>query len=225
MNILILSADTKQIESNSYPVCLTEIEGLPLLQHIVNSIMPLKPKNVIFAFHEFYINQFHLDIVAKQLINTASVISLDQPTQGAACTALLASEFIENNEPLLIISSNELVKMNLEIVIGEFIKKQYDAGAVIFQSVHPRYSFVRLDENDLIIEAAEKMPISNHATAGIYWYAKGIDFTQAVRSMIRKNARVNDMFFICPAFNEMVLKHSKIGSHKIDSKDYIQFKD
>lgn len=224
MNIIILSAEIKKLELNSYPVCLTEIDGSPLLQHITESIAALEAKNVIFIFHQNDINQFHLDNVAKQLINTGEIISVDQVTQGAACTALLASKFIDNNEQLLIISTNELVKVNLKTVIDEFVKKRFDAGAVIFPSVHPRYSFVRLDENDLIIEAAEKMPISRHATAGVYWYAKGADFVQATKSMIRKNARVNDVFFICPAFNEMLLQHAKIGSYAIDSENYIQFK-
>lgn len=224
MNILILSADNKQLLSNNYPVCLTEIDGIPLLQHITSSILTLKSKTIIFAFHQSKINQFHLDRVAKQLVSTAQIISVERETEGAACTALLASKFIDNNEPLLIISANELVRVNLENVINEFANNQYDAGAVIFPSIHPRYSFVLLDENGLIIEAAEKMPISSHATAGIYWYAKGASFIQAAKSMIRKNARVNESFYICPVFNEMILKHSKIGAHTIEIKDYIQFK-
>lgn len=224
MNILILSANSKQLQSNNYPTCLTEIDGVPLIQHIADLIKPLNAENVIYTFHQSHVNKFHLDHVIKQLDSSAKIISIEHETQGAACTALLASKYIDNKQPLLIISANELVKVDLENVCKNFESLKYDGGAVIFPSVHPRYSFVLLDENDLIVEAAEKMPISRHATTGIYWYAKGESFINAAKSMIRKDARVNNLFYICPAFNEMLLQHLIIGSHAIEAKNYIQFK-
>jgi hypothetical protein len=117
-------------------------------------------------------------------------------------------------------SANELVDIDMEELINSFRTRHLDAGTVTFPSIHPRYSYVRLGNDGFVKEAAEKNPISNHATAGLYWYARGKDFVAAVKDMIRKDAHVDDIFYICPAFNEMVLNQAKIGIQAIDPKKY-----
>ena len=42
--------------------------------------------------------------------------------------------------------------------------------------------------------------------------------------MIAKDAAVNGKFYLCPVYNEMVLKQKKIGVYEIDRKDYFLFK-
>ncbi|MNN67911.1 hypothetical protein D3C81_1835740 [compost metagenome] len=105
-------------------------------------------------------------------------------------------------------------------MVGGFRNDQCDAGVVIFKSLHPRYSFVRLNTEGYVVEAAEKNPISNHAVAGLYWFDKGAMFVEAVKEMIRNDARVNDAFYIAPALNEMVLLHRKIGTHQVELHQY-----
>jgi dTDP-glucose pyrophosphorylase len=86
--------------------------------------------------------------------------------------------------------------------------------------LHPRYSFVRLDSEGRVIEAAEKNPISPHAIAGVYWFRSGSLFVSAAKDMIRKDARVNDKFFISPSLNELVLQHKKINAYRIEPAQY-----
>jgi hypothetical protein len=86
--------------------------------------------------------------------------------------------------------------------------------------VHPRWSFVRCSEDGLVVETAEKRPISNLATAGCYYFARSRDFVIAAQSMIRNGASVNDAFYICPVYNELVLQNMKIGVHKIVREQY-----
>jgi hypothetical protein len=38
--------------------------------------------------------------------------------------------------------------------------------------------------------------------------------------MIRKDASVNELFYICPAFNELVLERAKIGTHVVEARKY-----
>lgn len=108
----------------------------------------------------------------------------------------------------------------METIIADFSRRQLDGGTVTFRSVHPRYSFVRLDERQMVVEAAEKHPISDNATAGFYYFRKGSDFVKAAKAAIRKDARHNDMFYVCPVYNELVLEDKKIGVYPIDAKDY-----
>jgi dTDP-glucose pyrophosphorylase len=152
------------------------------------------------------------------------VYSVSAPTAGAACTALMAAEQINNDEPLLILNGDELLDIDYSVPLKFFNDSGFDAGVISFDSVHPRYSYVRLDENDLVIEAAEKNPISRNATVGFYWYRHGSNFVQAAMRSIRKQALLDKLFFVCPVFNELILEHQKIGVYKIDQSLYKPFK-
>jgi dTDP-glucose pyrophosphorylase len=55
-----------------------------------------------------------------------------------------------------------------------------------------------------VTEVAEKNPISDIATCGIYWYRKGSEFVSCAETMIQKNIRVNNEFYIAPVYNELI---------------------
>jgi hypothetical protein len=73
-----------------------------------------------------------------------------------------------------------------------------------FHDVHPKWSFVKTNSYGFITEIAEKNPISDIATCGIYWYRRGSDFVSAAERMIKKNIRTNNEFYIAPVYNEMI---------------------
>jgi dTDP-glucose pyrophosphorylase len=121
---------------------------------------------------------------------------------------------------LLILNGNEFLDIDYEATIAGFRARGLDAGVVAFASIHPRYSYVLLDEDELVIQAAEKNPISRHAIAGFYWFRCAGDFIAGAQAMIRKDAHEDGKFFISPAFNELVLLGRKIGIQHVDSKQY-----
>jgi dTDP-glucose pyrophosphorylase len=66
---------------------------------------------------------------------------------------------------------------------------------------------VNEDENypcDRVIEVAEKNPISDRATVGVYAFKRGWEFVRAAKQMMAKNIRVNGEFYVCPAYNELI---------------------
>ena len=221
MNILILAGGQDPSQNQEqYPLCLIEFDSVPLIEHVVSSCGVLQPSSLIVAFRAADVRKYHLNNVVSLLWPQASIINIYEQTQGAACTALLAARAIDNDDELLIVNGNELLDSNFSEIINDFRGRNLDAGIVTFRAIHPRYSFVRLDDNGLVVEAAEKNPISNNATAGFYWFSKGEDFVRAAKNLIRKDARVEGNFYICPAFNELVLENLSIGVHQIESKLY-----
>jgi len=222
MNILILAAGEKQaiLNDNGYPYYLTELEGVPLIERLVNQCQVLQQAKLHFAIPENEIRQWRLDSVISQLAADAHLIHVKNATAGAACTAMLAIEHVDNDEALLILNMNDMIQVNFADVINDFQSRKLDAGTIVFPSIHPRYSYVSLDENNLVMEAAEKNPISRHATTGFYWFARGRDFVAATRSMIAKDAHVDGLFYICPVMNEMILSQARIGVWFVDSEHY-----
>lgn len=222
LNIIIL-AGTKTEETRQegdFPYYLSEADGVPLIQSLIENCAPLNPGKIICMLPDADMNKYHLRNMVSQMHPAAVAFSVHEATQGAACTALLASELIEGDDELVIISANEILDEPFEKVVAAFRDEGREAGVVIFKSLHPRYAFVRLTDAGEVLEASEKKPISPHAVAGMYWFKSGNVFIEAVKNMIRKDAKVNDAFYICPALNELVLQNKKIGSYRVDPSQY-----
>ena len=221
MNVLVLSAGDPGFDpqDGGYPLSLAEFDGVPLIQMIADRCKPLSPQRFICAMRRREAGRFHLDNVVRLLMPDAVIIRTEG-TKGAACTALLAAAHIDNDDSLLVVSANELLDVDLAEMVASFTSRGLDGGVVTFGSVHPRYSYVRLDESGLVTEAAEKNPISRNATAGMYWFARGRDLVAAIKEMIRKNAQVDGLFYVCPAINEMVLAQARIGAFAIAASQY-----
>jgi dTDP-glucose pyrophosphorylase len=95
-------------------------------------------------------------------------------------------------------------------------KKEADGGIVTFISTHPKWSYVKINDKDsLVVEVAEKRPISNIATVGIYYYKHGKDFVKAAEQMMEKNIRTNNEFYVAPVFNEMITSGKKIHIYPV----------
>lgn len=222
LNVLILAAGSTFYEDSDggYPIYLAEFDGVPLLQRIIQALSPMDVNKIIIACRHQDISHYHIGDIAGLLGKNIHVIDIKGATQGAACTALLAASDIENEDELLILGINEVMDIAYADVIDDFRSRKLDAGTITFSSIHPRYSYVKLDQNELVIEASEKRPISQDATASFYWFAKGHDFVSAVKSMIRKDAHIGGNYFICPAMNEMVLQMMRIGRYKVANEQY-----
>lgn len=222
ISVLILAAGQVGFETRDggYPICLTEFDGLSLLERIVANTRNIKEAQYAFALLNTDAERFHLDKVAKLLSPNAIVIRTPESTQGSACTALLAASQLDPESELLIISANELVDIDFAEVVGDFRSRKLDGGLLVFRSVHPRYSYVRLNTERLVTEAAQQDPISHHATAGVFWFARTGEFVDAAKNLIRKNASVNGKFYVAPTFNELVLKQGRVGVSDLDLNKY-----
>jgi len=205
----------------SYCKPLVEIHGKPLVEHAWSCLRTLEPAKFVFVVRKEDVVRAHLHSVLRLMDPKSAVVQSDGPTAGAACTALLAIEHIEPEAELIVTNGDQLFECDLAAVIADFRKRKLDAGTITFDSVHPRWSFVRVGEDGLVQEAAEKRPISRHATAGFYYFRRGADFLRAAQAMIRKDAQVNGLFYVCPTFNEMILAGAKIGVHGIPREAYI----
>ena len=156
----------------------------------------------------------------KQLLNLitpdCSIVQVDSLTQGAACTTLLAKHMIDNEEPLLIANSDQYVEWNSNECLYGFTADEIDGGIVTFKATHPKWSFARIGDDGFVSEVAEKNPISDDATVGIYYWKKGSDYVKYAEQMIAKNIRTNNEFYVCPVFNEAIKDHKKIKIKQID---------
>ena len=231
MNILVLMAGGDEAFHDAgyrYPKNLVEIAGLPLVQHVAKQFAPFvsdAQTRFTFLVKGDEIGSFHTDDVLQLLLPNAHVIPVQEPTGGAACTALLAVESVNNDEPLLLCNGDMIVDADLQSIVAGFVERDLDGGIVVFDAVHPRWSYVKTNDDGCVIETAEKRPISKNATAGIYYFKHGRDFVQAACEMIKKDAHVGGAFYVCPTYNELILRQKRIGVAAIDRTAYHSLSD
>lgn len=220
MKIIILGAGASVGEgAEQTSVWLAEQSGEVLLERFVRACAPLKG-DLVFAVRSADIKRFRIGNIIALAAPGAAVVPVNGETQGAACTALLCIQHIDPDDELLILNSNEFLDIDYLGITEGFRARGLDAGVIVFPSIHPRYSYMRLDADGLIVEASEKNPISRHATAGFYWYRRGADFISAAQEMIRKDVSLDGKFFISLTFNELVLRQNKLGVTEIESSRY-----
>ena len=217
MNVLIpmAGAGSRFAQAGyTFPKPLIEVNGKPMIQVVVENLNV--DAHFIFLVQKEHYEKYNL----KQLLNLIApgcdIIQVDGLTEGAACTTLLAKELINNDEPLLMANSDQFVEWNSNECLYAFTADNVDGGIVTFKATHPKWSFAKLGEDGFVSEVAEKNPISDNATVGIYFWKHGRDFVQYAEQMIDKNIRTNGEFYVCPVFNEAIGDGKKVRVKSID---------
>lgn len=217
MNILIpmAGAGSRFAQAGfTFPKPLIEVNNKPMIQVVVDNLNI--EANYIFIVQQEHYERYHLKQFLNLIAPNCKIVTVNGMTEGAACTTLLAKELINNSQPLLIANSDQFVEWNSNECLYAFTAEGIDAGIVTFNATHPKWSFVRLDEDGFVKEVAEKNPISDIATVGIYYWSKGADYVKYAEQMIEKNIRTNNEFYVCPVFNEAILDHHKIRIKMIE---------
>ena len=191
-------------EGYTFPKPLIEVNGKPMIQAVVENLD--FDAEYIFLVRKEHLQKYNgLETTLERITNgKCNLVTVDRLTQGAACTALLAKNIINTDEDLLIANSDQIIEYQPQNF--SLIKNLTDCDSIVFtfNAVHPKWSFVKVNSRGFVTEVAEKKPISNIATCGIYWYRKGSDFVKYAESMIEKEIKVNNEYYIAPVYNELI---------------------
>lgn len=200
----------------AFPKPLIDIKGKTMIEVVVDNLRPAVPHRFIFICQREHYEKFDLYNIFKNATgNNFDVVQLTGQTEGAACTVLAAIAHINNDNDLLIANSDQFVEGGTDAFLRAARKKGADGLLMTFASSHPKWSYARTDKSGTVLEVAEKKVISKHATVGIYYFARGADFVESAESMIHKNIRYNNEFYVCPVYNEMLLAGKRIYIHEI----------
>ena len=217
LNILIPMAGAGSRFSEAgytFPKPLIEIKGRAMIEQVVRNLHV--EGNFIFLVRREHLEEFNLEPYLRLLAEKVEIVVVDALTEGAACTALLASDLIDSETPLLIANSDQIIDWDSSQAMYAFSSPEVDGGILTFESNHPKWSFARVDSDEWVCEVAEKKPISNRATVGVYYWSRGSDFVRYANQMIEKDIRTNGEFYICPVYNEAIADGKKIKNKAVD---------
>ena len=211
LNVLIPMAGAgSRFEQAGYtfPKPLIEVNGKPMIQVVIENLN--LDANYIYVVQKAHREKYNLDTLLNLLTPGCKIVETDGLTEGAACTALLAKDYIDNDNPLFFANSDQFVEWDSNEFMYKMQETDADGGIVSFTATHPKWSFAKVDENGLVTEVAEKNPISDIATVGYYFWKYGSDFVKYAEQMIEKNIRVNNEFYVCPVFNQAIQDYKEI---------------
>ena len=200
------------------PKPFIDVSGIPMIMRVLENLYIPNAQYILIAQEKHMKQEKALVSEIKKKFNVVFLV-LDGLTEGTASTVLYAKKYINNKQPLLIANADQLVDIDINQFINNCIDRNLDGSILTFidKEMNPKWSYAKVDGKNLVIEVKEKVAISNIATVGIYYYAKGKDYVDAAVEMIINNDRVSNEFYTCPVYNYAIKNSLKIGIYTIDT--------
>jgi len=197
----------------TFPKPLIEVNGKPMIQVVVENLNI--EAHYIFIVQQEHYEKYNLKYLLNLIAPGCDIVQVNGVTEGAACSTLLAKDYINNDRPLVMANSDQYVEWSSNECMYAFTADEIDGGIITFEASHPKWSYAKLGTDGFVSEVAEKKPISNEATVGIYYWKHGSDYVKYAEDMIAKNIRVNNEFYVCPVFNQAIEDGKKIKVKRV----------
>lgn len=227
MKIIIPIAGNTEFKDSvfQYPKPLIDIDDKPLIQYVINNFYNIDEgkRDFIFIVKEELCYKYNLDYVIKQLSQNSTIIKIKGETRGAVCSILMAIDFINEDDEIIIINSDQYFLTDISVAIKYFRDMKADGGIIIFESAHPRWSFAQIDEFNSVYHTAEKKPISKNAIAGLYYFKKFGDFLESATLSILNEEYYDGQIYTSSTINQLILRNKLVKAYKIDNEKFISF--
>lgn len=199
------------------PKPFIDVDGKPMIVRVLENLNSPDAHYILLGRSEHLLNEVDLVNQIKRTKN-ATFVEIDKLTEGTACTVLYARELINNDAPLLIANSDQIIDIDISDFISDALDRDLDGSILTFidECRDPKWSFAKLDKSGYVAEVKEKVAISENATVGVYFFKTGRSFVNGAVDMIVRNERVNNEFYTCPVYNYLIGAGSKIGIFNIE---------
>lgn len=211
MNVIIpLAGEGKRFLDAGYstPKPFILVNEKPMIQLVIENL------NIdgrhIFIIQKKHSDEFNLQSFLKSLKPDCVVIEINEITEGPACTALIAEEYI-NDDSLVIVNCDQMIHDFDIKKLVEFVNiRKIDGVLGSFISTSNKNSYMLLDDQGKVTQVKEKIVISNIATNGLHFWKNGKDFVHSTKEMIEENDKYNGEFYIAPTYNYLINKGKHI---------------
>jgi NDP-sugar pyrophosphorylase family protein len=200
------------------PKPLIDVKGKPMIQVVIENLVPKEAHRFIFICQNSHIEQYGLNELLRKLAPNCEIVGIDGITEGAACTVLKAEMLIDNDSPLMIVNSDQYVDTDINDYLQEMEARSLDGLIMTMKADDKKWSFAKIDHDGYVTEVKEKEVISNDATVGIYNFRCGNAFVSYAKEMISNKELQNGEYYVAPVYNKLVMDGLKIGIYDIGSE-------
>jgi len=200
------------------PKPFIDVLGRPMIRHVIDNVAVPGARTVLVARRGHVEHPLSAAVVAElSAIPGIEWSLLEALTEGTACTVLTAQALFDDDAGLLIANSDQLVGEGaVAAMVADAYDRKLDGSIMVFRSEpDPKWSYAALGPDGLVTRVAEKVPISDWATVGIYWFRTARLFRQSAAAMITADDRVNNEFYTCPVYNYAIEAGARVGVFEI----------
>jgi len=236
MNIIIPMAGlgsrfvTYGFSTNKY-LLPVDISGTKMIEKAILTLNVPMCSQFIFIIREENEEDRELRTYLSELCRIHSygcvILSVDHITEGPASTAYLANEYINNDIPLIISNSDQVLDFNFERFLNNSIG--FDGSVLTYTPPYnfmlgsvDKHSFVRFDESTWKpVEFVEKTAISRDALIGVHYYGKGSLFLKAVEYIFKNNIRApNGEFYLSYTYQALLNMGYSVNTHRLSLDEH-----
>jgi len=193
------------------PKPLIPVGGRVMIEWVIENIRPTRAHRFHFICLAEHLERYpQVPAKLQEICPGCNIIPVHAVTEGAACTVLLARDEINNDDPLMIANSDQIVDLPIDDYLAAGDEPGVAGLIMTFWSDDPKWSFCGMNQDGTVSEVVEKQVISNEATVGIYNFARGSEFVRAAEQMISRDLRVNGEFYVAPCYNQLIEEGAKI---------------
>jgi len=223
MNVVIPMAgrgERFKKEGFSLPKPLIEFNNKTMIEYAIESLGI--EGNYIFITYKYEDENLNLKLnnILNTIVKNPVIIQIDYITEGPASSALLAQEFINNEEELVITNCDQIMTWDTNDFINYTKDSDLDGIVVTYDVITEKNSYIKIEENGFASKLDEKEIISNLSLNGIHYWKKGSYFISSTTKMVKNNIRVNNEFYISLSYNEMIKQGLKVGNYHIKNEDH-----
>ncbi|HBZ15807.1 MAG TPA: glycosyl transferase family 2 [Pantoea sp.] len=206
-------------EGYKEPKPLIQIGNKRMIEVVVNNLKPECDHRFIFVCQNEHLIEYNYKSELERIAPGCIIVGIDGITEGAACTVMKAENYINNDEPLMIANSDQWVDIDINEYLAYMDKNHLDGLIMTMKADDPKWSFAKVNNDNLVTSVVEKVVVSDEATVGIYNYRSGREFCRHVKQMINNDERSNGEFYVAPVYTYMYEQDgARIGIFNVGSE-------
>ena len=192
------------------PKYMIMVKGKTLFEWSMESLRDYNPhvtKYIFVVRAEDHSENFIRENCKKYNIENVEIVELDYMTDGQATTCMLAIPHCTKDEPIMI--------YNIDTYVEPFEMKyadiQGDGHIPCFHADGDHWSFVRLNDQNEVVEIREKVRISDNCTLGAYYFSSAELYKDLYEEFYADDRRLEkNEKYIAPLYNLMLEKGLKV---------------
>lgn len=199
----------------STPKPLIPILGIPMIGWVIANFK-LEPEDEIWIISrkEDEIPE-HLSSLLPGLTNPIHFIEIDEVTDGAATTLQYALRRIPSQETVLCANSDQYVTGDIQTFV-DMVRSKATEGQILTMAANGnKWSYIRRDRDDRVVEVVEKVQVSDEATVGVYGWRTAQDASLSIEKMKFERFKVNGEYYVAPSYTFLIAKGGVVSTHNV----------
>ncbi|MEW5896151.1 MAG: sugar phosphate nucleotidyltransferase [Nanoarchaeota archaeon] len=209
------------------PKPLIEIDGKPMIEHVVNLFSP--EDEFIFICNETDLEKTNLRQVLQGISPNGKIIavSFEKIRYGPVYSCAEAFDLINDDEEVIVNYCDFTQKWDYKNFLHTVRTKRCDGAIPSFRGFHPAslgdtyYAYMKIDENNYVTELREKESFSENrmedfSSTGTYYFKKGALLKEYAKRVIETGFNVKGEAYLTLPFILMLRDGLKILNYEVN---------